>query len=150
MGTRSTTQILEGDRVVCTIYRQMDGYPTGHGADMLPLLQRQRVNGYNDDKAQYNGVDNFAAMLITMLMMSHAGQEAKTPKDLRCGGIYIADAEQHAEEFNDYQYTIKFLAESLDPPTITVTSWGKNPVGKANMTVEEFAEFVKTDDHSND
>ena len=40
MGTRSLTVVrdTEGAKDICVLYRQMDGYPTGHGAELKEFL----------------------------------------------------------------------------------------------------------------
>ena len=47
MGTRSLTTFLEEDGTeIAVLYRQMDGYPTGHGQDLKDfLLPFTVVNG---------------------------------------------------------------------------------------------------------
>jgi hypothetical protein len=49
MGTRSLTYVYGGDRetkpLVC-MYRQFDGYPSGHGQELIDFLKPIRlVNG---------------------------------------------------------------------------------------------------------
>ena len=67
MGTRSLT-IVEEDRGVeiCVLYRQFDGYPTGHGAELKTFLEGiQIVNGLGlaNEKRVANGMDCLAAQL---------------------------------------------------------------------------------------
>lgn len=55
MGTRSLTYVYShGEPVVC-MYRQYDGYPTGHGAELAEFLNGTSV---------YNGMDCLAALMV--------------------------------------------------------------------------------------
>ncbi|KKN43908.1 hypothetical protein LCGC14_0698570 [marine sediment metagenome] len=68
MGTRSLTVVQNdaGDEII-TMYRQMDGYPTGHGADLLEWgVGGQVVNGIGCDTPAkaYNGMECLAAQLV--------------------------------------------------------------------------------------
>ena len=54
MGTRSLTFVYEkyGDKQmpIINMYRQFDGYPSGHGAELAEFLDGFRiVNGYSGD-----------------------------------------------------------------------------------------------------
>lgn len=40
MGTRSLTFVYEHDEPVVCMYRQFDGYPTGHGAELAEFLSQ--------------------------------------------------------------------------------------------------------------
>ena len=53
MGTRSLTFVYEdtgdGQEPVMCMYRQYDGYPSGHGAELAEFLMPFKlVNGYGD------------------------------------------------------------------------------------------------------
>ena len=55
MGTRSLTVVreTEGAKDICVLYRQMDGYPTGHGAELKEFLAPFTVvNGYSLEDTQ--------------------------------------------------------------------------------------------------
>lgn len=137
MGTRSTTQVRVNGEPLLTFYRQFDGYPAGHGKDMLPLLEREHVNGYNNASKQYNGPSNFAAMLIALLF---EGRHRESPGVMDCGGIYIRAHEDHGKE--EFGYTIDFAAldsklGAKEPPKITVTGTD-TPSAWRGMSVEEF------------
>lgn len=102
MGTRSTTRIYEVNgpatskaisklKPLLTIYRQMDGYPSGMGADLAYFVKNMTVvNGFGmGDKAgtHANGAGCFAAQLVKYL------------KD-GIGGIYIVPTDSPNEEYN--------------------------------------------------
>lgn len=75
MGTRSLTHIFKGDTEICCIYRQMDGYPSGHGIDLAKFtLSRRFVNGISGSALEvFNGAGCFAALLISHLKGNEAG-----------------------------------------------------------------------------
>ena len=39
MGTRSLIIIQDGEEEIAVIYRQSDGYPTGHGCEIMEILK---------------------------------------------------------------------------------------------------------------
>lgn len=69
MGTRSITKVYNknGDVLVC-LYRQFDGYPSGHGQDLLDFVkERTIVNGYNLQQTSQsfaNGMGCLAAQIV--------------------------------------------------------------------------------------
>jgi len=70
MGTRSLTYVYGGDRetkpLMC-LYRQYDGYPAGHGQELIDFLKPIKlVNGLGPDNKQKvaNGMGCLAAQLI--------------------------------------------------------------------------------------
>lgn len=66
MGTRCLTTVIDGNREILVLYRQFDGYPTGHGAELLEWARGMPiVNGLpGDDKRCANGMGCFAAQLV--------------------------------------------------------------------------------------
>lgn len=100
MGTRSLTVLNdEQGKEICVLYRQMDGYPSGHGQELAEFLQGFRVtNGYTlaDQKASKvaNGANCLAAQIIAHF------------KD-GIGGFYLypAGSRDHGEE---YIYTVYY------------------------------------------
>jgi len=78
MGTRSLTHILEDKKTLTTMYRQYDGYLSGHGNDLAEFLKDFKVvNGYSGDTTKLaNGMGCLTAQLI-----AHFKKE--------CGNIYI-------------------------------------------------------------
>jgi hypothetical protein len=68
MGTRSLTVVHdEDDKEIVVMYRQMDGYPTGHGEELAEFLRGMRiVNGISPgDTGKFaNGMDCLAAQLV--------------------------------------------------------------------------------------
>ena len=68
MGTRSLTIVLDEEgREICVIYRQFDGYPTGHGGELKAFLKSFHVvNGFGSHTPvrAANGMPCLAAQLI--------------------------------------------------------------------------------------
>lgn len=96
MGTRSLTICKDQKKnVLLNMYRQYDGYPTGHGAELAEFLNGgELVNGLSsrDSGAVFNGMGCLAAQIV-----------ARFKEDP--GGIYLepADARDVGEE---YIYTV--------------------------------------------
>lgn len=67
MGTRSLTHILEDEQTLTTLYRQYDGYLSGHGKELAEFLKEiQIVNGYSGDTSNLaNGMGCLTAQLIS-------------------------------------------------------------------------------------
>ena len=94
MTTRSLTRVLdrEGNELI-NIYRQMDGYPEGHGVDLAKFLRDiTMVNGLDDTSNVANGMECLAAQLITHLKNGP-------------GGIYLYP-ESVVDAGQDYEYVI--------------------------------------------
>lgn len=67
MGTRSLTVFKDNDgREICVLYRQFDGYPEGHGAELRNFLRGFKVvNGISVFKPKLaNGMGCLAAQVI--------------------------------------------------------------------------------------
>jgi hypothetical protein len=101
MGTRSLTFVYEKydhvQKPICNMYRQYDGYPTGHGAELADFLSGGRlVNGLINTKTAeelvYNGMGCLSASMV-----AHFKQ---TP-----GGFYIHPVDVTACG-QDYEYHI--------------------------------------------
>ncbi len=105
MGTRSNTLVIETGHkpeiVLANIYRQFDGYPSGHGLALAEfMLPIKVVNGISDMKAKVaNGAGCFAAQLVAHL---------KTGP----GNIYLEDPNQ--VEF-DHDFTYKIRIDTYQP-----------------------------------
>lgn len=125
MGTRCLTVIKEGDKSspdLCVIYRQMDGYPDGHGEDIRRLIGNIVVtNGYGDDTTVANGMGCLAAQLVTGLKLDVLKHHEKMCEWRRssypnlpdykagmAGGIYIYSAGTRGV-WEDYTYTIYLI-----------------------------------------
>ncbi|MFN0277236.1 MAG: hypothetical protein ACKVRN_01400 [Pyrinomonadaceae bacterium] len=93
MGTRSLTIVLDEDnQEICVLYRQMDGYPTGHGADLKDFLKGfSVVNGYGSstpNKAA-NGMSCLAAQMIAHFKEGIGGFYLHPSGTRDCGEEYV-------------------------------------------------------------
>ena len=98
MGTRSLTYVYEDDNepILC-MYRQFDGYPTGHGSELAHfLLPFKIVNGYSGDVKMgkvANGMGCLAAQLVANF---------KT----EVGNIYLHAPILGRDDCQEYEYHI--------------------------------------------
>jgi hypothetical protein len=99
MGTRCLTFVYEKygqvQKPVCNMYRQFDGYPTGHGAELAEFLSGGKlVNGLGveRDQLEFNGMGCLGASMV-----AHFKQ---TP-----GGFYIHPVDV-TDCGQDYEYHI--------------------------------------------
>ena len=108
MGTRSLTFVYDGDVPVINIYRQFDGYPSGHGHELAQFLDSKTlVNGYTDkNSAEANGMGCLAAQLIVQL--KHG-----------VGGIYIYPVSS-TDCFQDYEYHVYEDKVIVKDPTAVI------------------------------
>ena len=95
MGTRSLTFVYDEQEVIINMYRQYDGYPTGHGAELAEFLGQFRMtNGIpvGRDKTGdriANGMGCLAAQLVSNFKGSDAGQFYLYPATaVDCGQDY--------------------------------------------------------------
>lgn len=113
MGTSSLTFIYNNDCTkptdrCCCMYRQFDGYPSGHGLELHEfLVSGQMVNGYGDTKTkQFNGMSCCAAQMV-----AHFKDEV--------GGFYLfpTNTKGVRQEYEYHVYFIdeKFLIKVRDP-----------------------------------
>ena len=108
MGTRSLTFVYDGNVPVINIYRQFDGYPSGHGHELAQFLNSKKlVNGYTDkNSAEANGMGCLAAQLIVQL--KHG-----------VGGIYIYPVAS-TDCFQDYEYHVYENNVIVKDPTAVI------------------------------
>ncbi len=96
MGTRSTTVVYEeSSRPIINMYRQMDGYPSGHGKELADFLDGFNVvNGISskDEGKIANGMNCLAGQLIAHFK--------KAP-----GGFYLYPVDNR-DYGQDYEYHI--------------------------------------------
>jgi hypothetical protein len=96
MGTRSNTIIYDDDIQILNLYRQMDGYLSGHGMELLEFLEPLKmVNGYSiGEPNQANGAGCLAAQMVAHFKV-------------KVGGFYIESPMVEGSYDNAYTYTIK-------------------------------------------
>ena len=97
MGTRSLTFVYsesksgEAAERIVNMYRQYDGYPTGHGAELAEFLNSGRVvNGINGigKERQFNGMGCLAAQMIANFKQSAGGFYIHPVVQQSCGQDY--------------------------------------------------------------
>ena len=153
MGTRSLTTFKEDEteEEIVVLYRQMDGYPEGHGIDLFRFLNKMNmVNGIagGEKRKISNGMSCLAAQMV-----SHFKDEP--------GGFYLyrADTRDVGEEYiytiyvnhdidnnereimirvektaYDESFENKSMEEMFDGPTDNYKEWLESLVGKGNCT----------------
>lgn len=107
MGTRSLTYVHTGHKaqkgkILCVMYRQFDGYPSGHGRELSNfLVDRKLLNGIgaeNHNKLS-NGIGNMAVQMIQYFMnMHHPAGDA--------GSFYLQTPKFGLDCWQDYEYHI--------------------------------------------
>ena len=105
MGTRSLTYVYDGEKPIVCMYRQYDGYPTGHGAELAEFLSDGMVvNGLGGDKGKvFNGMGCLAAQMV-----AHFKQ---TP-----GGFYIHAVDLDQDCWQEYEYHLYADKVKITPP----------------------------------
>ena len=134
MGTRSLTIISEklgGDEFM-VMYRQMDGYPSGHGVDLFNALKDVVItDGIGGDELlkTANGMGCLAAQLV--------GHFKTEP-----GGIYLYPSGTR-DVWEDYIYTLYPLNKkgNLQIQVETTVGTEKSPLFKGS--IKKFGEWLK-------
>ncbi len=137
MGTRSLTFVYDGDEAIINMYRQYDGYPSGHGAELAHFLgQFTIVNGIRvgESRKVANGMGCLAAQMVSHFKGDEAGQFYLYPASAKdCG--------------QDYEYHVYTDQRGL---CVRITDRGCNMFGLTmsdkndaifDGTVEEFTDF---------
>ena len=95
MGTRSLTRFItqHGDEkaTVTCVYRQYDGYPSGHGKELSEFLcSGTMVNGFGQsEEKQFNGIGCLAAQFIAEFKDGVGGLYIHHPDSKDCGEEYV-------------------------------------------------------------
>lgn len=91
MGTRSLTFIYdESKNPIMNMYRQYDGYPSGHGMQLAQFLNSGKmVNGYSaSTDRQFNGMGCLAAQLVSEVKHGVGGFYLYPVNSRDCGQEY--------------------------------------------------------------
>lgn len=135
MGTRSTTRVVCGDVTLVNMYRQFDGYISGHGADLAAFLNTQRMTygipfheSAGEGKVWSNGAGCLAAQLVARF------------KKAAPGGIYIAEP----GDWEEYNYTVE-VGEYTNAIRVKVHH-GASEIPIFDGTLEEFTAYVANHD----
>ena len=97
MGTRSLTFVYDSnDKPLVCMYRQFDGYPSGHGRELAKFLKPLKmVNGLRVD-----GAGCLAAQMVARFK--------KGP-----GGIYLYAPEPGVDHWQDFEYHVYASDEGI-------------------------------------
>ena len=90
MGTRSLTLVYDGNEAVINMYRQFDGYPSGHGVELAEFLSPLTiVNGIGrETKNIANGMSCLAAQLVANFKTGVGGFYLHSVTATDCGQDY--------------------------------------------------------------
>ena len=129
MGTRSLTFVYSKDTPLINMYRQYDGYPTGHGAELAEFLNPFEMvkgipakKGGDQESKVANGMGCLAAQLIANFKQSVGGFYIYAVTDTDCGQDYEYHVyENHVVVKNptkvifegDYQSFAEFCSDSV-------------------------------------
>jgi hypothetical protein len=96
MGTRSLTFVYDDNKPILNMYRQFDGYLSGHGQELASFMNSfdEIVNGYSPGESRKvaNGMGCFAAQMIAHFKNS-------------VGGFYIYPVDS-TDCWQDYEYHV--------------------------------------------
>jgi hypothetical protein len=106
MGTRSLTFVYDGDKPIMNMYRQFDGYTSGHGRELAEfLLSGKMTNGIPVGVKEnfFNGMGCLAAQLV--------GSFKK-----ESGGFYLypLDCTDCWQEYEYHVYENKVIVKNPD------------------------------------
>ena len=130
MGTRSLTYVYDSDEqpIMC-MYRQFDGYPTGHGSELAHfLLPFKIVNGHKVDAKMgkvANGMGCLAAQLV-----------ANFKTDV--GNIYLYSPKLKIDAMQEYEYHI-----TENSVKIVLPGWEEPNEVIFEGSYEEFFDFCQ-------
>ena len=146
MGTRSLTSFIEtytddkgkkkSEKIV-TMYRQYDGYPSGHGVDLAEFLAGGKlVNGlgYQEKELVFNGMGCLSAQVV-----AHFKEGA--------GSIYLQSATKGSGENYRYQVIGDFDTKELTIKVLEVGYMKGDRYCKGTRTLFEGTpdEFLKSE-----
>jgi len=100
MGTRCLTVFVDGETEIAVLYRQMDGYPMGHGKELATFLSEAMVsNGIRlgDVGTVFNGISDCAVRTISYLKNENGG-----PGEAGMFYLYPAKTRDVGEEYIYY------------------------------------------------
>jgi hypothetical protein len=97
MGTRSLTYVYDGEDPIVCMYRQFDGYPTGHGKELAEFLSPVEVingiSGNSEMGRSANGMGCLAAQMVAQF---------KT----EVGNIYLHAPILGRDDWQEYEYHV--------------------------------------------
>ena len=131
MGTRSLTIVKDGRSTVLKMYRQMDGYPSGHGKELSEFLKDiKMVNGLGEDRTNIaNGAGCLAAQLVAHFK--------KGPGDFYLLPVSSFDCGQ------EYEYHVRVDGAGIKIKVIEVGYGSQPAVKRFEGTVQKFGKFCE-------
>ena len=138
MGTRSLTFVYDEDgKKLINMYRQYDGYPSGHGKDLAEFLEPiTMVNGIGMTKAVIaNGPGCLAAQLVAHFKDGPGGIYLEPTTAVDCG--------------QDYEYHIATHGEGVELRITCQRIEGLRPFRRKKIfdgSIEEFKAFCEKED----
>ena len=133
MGTRALTFVYdEYNQLILNLYRQYDGYPEGHGAELAEFLAGKTVvNGFCQERTGLaNGMGCLAAFLVANFKETVGGFYIHSVNDKDCGQDYEYHVYQTRVEVKGYPPTYS-LFDREGMVTLFAGTWA------------EFAEFCR-------
>ena len=116
MGTRSLTEIVDGNGVIATMYRQFDGYLTGHGTELYEKFGNHTlVNGLREKKTNIaNGMGCLAAQIVRAFKDAPGNIYLYPPGSRDCGEeyVYILSAKDDAIWLEIYEGGVTYFGAS--------------------------------------
>ncbi len=116
MGTRSLTFVYDDNEVIINMYRQFDGYPEGHGAELAEFLTGidAVTNGIRvgETRRTANGMACLAAQLVANF---------KT----EVGGFYLypASAKDCGQDYEYHIYEDRIVVKNYNGKELFNGSW---------------------------
>ena len=138
MGTRSLTFVYDEDgKKLINMYRQYDGYPSGHGKDLAEFLEPiTMVNGIGVTEAVIaNGPGCLAAQLVAHFKDGPGGIYLEPTTAVDCG--------------QDYEYHITTHGEGAELTIACQRIEGLRPFHRKKIfdgSIEEFKAFCEKED----
>jgi hypothetical protein len=135
MGTRALTFVYDGEKPIVNLYRQYDGYPTGHGAELAEFLNGFKiVNGIGAEKTRIaNGMGCLAAQMVAHFKDSVGGFYIHSVDSTECGQDY----EYHVYQ-KDKELRVRVTDRGCNMFGLTMSDMNK---GIFDGTVAEFVKF---------
>ena len=137
MGTRSLTFVYDEEgRKLINMYRQYDGYPSGHGKELAEFLEPiTMVNGISEARKIANGPGCLAAQLVAHFKDGPGGIYLEPTTAVDCG--------------QDYEYHIATHGEGAELTITCQRIEGLRPFRRKKIfegSVEEFKAFCERED----
>jgi len=133
MGTRSLVHFEDDGKIICTVYRQFDGYPEGRGTELAEFLSNITMrNGFGMGDAAGTHANGVGCLIAQWIKLEK--------QDI--GGIYVqAPGVAGEDDWIEYEYVVR---ETEDGDLeVEVTSTYDGPYFKGSP--KDLAAFIKAD-----